>query len=123
VLRGGRCAPGEKFALERDVPPERARRIGAEICGHVTVGGYENLADEGGFVGAGAVCDLMGLRLDELDAGWVGRVLEREPRLDFKRQLCAAWRAESRSAPDGRARWLARYAMVPTLVRIAPLPG
>jgi hypothetical protein len=125
---GGECFAmfgaqhAEKFALDRNVAPERARRIGAEINGHLTVGGYENLADEGGFVGAGAVCDLLGLRLDELDAQWVSQVLERRPRLDFKRDLCEAWREECRSVPDGRAQWLARYAMVLTLVRIAPLP-
>ena len=124
----GHCFPvvgaerAERFALERDVSPHRGRRIGAEICGHVTVGGYENLADEGGFVGAGAVCDLMGLRLDELDPEWVSQVLKREPRPEFKGQLCAAWQQESRAVPDGRARWLARYAVLPTLVRIAPLP-
>jgi hypothetical protein len=112
----------EEFALARDVPAERARRIAAEISGHVTVGGYEDLASEGGFVGAGAVCDLLGLRLDELDPSWTSDVLLRHPRDGFKRELIAAWRAEGRAVPDGRVRWLTRYGMVPVLIRIAPLP-
>ncbi|GLZ56262.1 HD domain-containing protein [Actinomycetospora sp. NBRC 106378] len=112
----------EEFARARDAPPERARRIAAEISGHVTVGGYEDLRSEGGFAGAGAVCDLLGLRLDELAPEWVSDVLRTHPRDHFKRDLVAAWRAEGRAVPDGRVRWLTRYGMVPILIHIAPLP-
>jgi hypothetical protein len=132
-LQLGRPTPGrcfaavgaqraEEFALAHDAAPERARRIAAEISGHVTPGGYEDIEAEGGFVGAGAVCDLMGLRLDELDPDWVSDLLGRHPRAGFKRDLIAVWRAEGRAVPDGRVRWLTRYAMLPALVRIAPLP-
>ncbi|GAA1905522.1 phosphohydrolase [Williamsia serinedens] len=124
---GGRCfavAGGERaeaFAVAHDVSPERARRIGAEVSGHVTVGGYDDLSGEGGFVGAGAVLDLLGLRLDELRKDFVDAVLAQQPRDGFKRDIAATWKTESRAVPDGRAAWLRRYAMMLTLVRIAPM--
>ncbi len=110
----------ERFALDRDVDPVRAARIGAEISGHITVGALEDLASPGGFVSAGAFMDVSGSRIDELDPAWVQTVLERHPRLEFKRHLRAAWKAESRANPNGRSRWLSVYATFPLLVRIAP---
>lgn len=112
----------EELARSHGAGDDRARRIGAEISGHVTPGGYEDLTSEGGFVGAGATCDLMGLRLADLSAHWVDDVLELHPRTGFVKPFCQAWRAECRAMPDGRAQWLARYALMTTLVRLAPLP-
>ncbi|MGQ0466194.1 MAG: HD domain-containing protein [Sporichthyaceae bacterium] len=110
----------ERFALERDVAPERARRIAAEICGHITIGAADDIGSPGGFVLAGAAVDVMGDRLNRLDPAWVEAVLVRHPRLKFKRVFWDAWTAEGRAVPKGRSRWLVRYAGLPILARLAP---
>ncbi|MGQ0625897.1 MAG: HD domain-containing protein [Sporichthyaceae bacterium] len=113
----------ERFALERDVEPERARRIGAEISGHLNLGAGSNIAGEGGFVSAGALVDVLGLRMDELTRDYVAAVVARHPRHDLTRYGIPKFKAEGRTNRDGRAHWLNRYALVPTLWRIAPLKG
>lgn len=113
----------ERFALERDVAPERARRLGAEINGHLNLGQGRDMTSEGGFLSAGAMVDVFGLRLDELAPDWVDQVLARHPRHDFKRYGIAKFKAEGRTNRGSRSAWLNRYAMVPTLWRIAPFKG
>ncbi|HYZ08158.1 MAG TPA: hypothetical protein VE709_06100 [Pseudonocardiaceae bacterium] len=110
----------ERFALDRDVDPARARRIAAEITGHITLGAADDLASPGGFISAGALADVAGPRLDQLDPAWVAEILQRHPRLEFKRHLLACWKAEGKAVPHGRARWLTRWASFPMLVRLAP---
>ncbi len=113
----------EQFALDRDVEPERARRIAAEISGHLNLGQGRDMTSEGGFVSAGAMVDVFGLRLNELAPDWVDQVLVRHPRLEFKRTGIAAFKAEGRTNRDGRAAWLNRYALCIPLWRIAPFKG
>ena len=113
----------ERFALDREVDPERARRLGAEINGHLNLGQGRDMTSDGGFLSAGAMVDVFGLRLDELEPGWVDEVLARHPRHDFKRYGIAKFKAEGRTNRDSRSAWLNRYAMVPTLWRIAPFKG
>jgi hypothetical protein len=110
----------EQFCRERDVEPARAKRIAAEICGHITPGAATDLGSPGGFVSAGAFLDVAGGRMNELAPAWVDELLVRHPRLEFKRHVRAAWRAEGKAVPHGRAKWLTRWAMFPTLVRLAP---
>lgn len=110
----------EAFARERGESPARAGAIAAAIAGHITVGAADDLSDPGGFVSAGAIVDVAGVRMDELDPAWVKAVLERHPRLQFRRHLLAAFRAESRAVPAGRIRWCNRYAAFPLLIRAAP---
>lgn len=47
-------------------------------------------------------------------------VLRRHPRLEFKKHVRAAWKAECEAVPGGRANWLRVYATFPLLVRLAP---
>ncbi|HEY2834389.1 MAG TPA: hypothetical protein VGJ14_18350 [Sporichthyaceae bacterium] len=115
---GGQRA--ERFALDRDVQPARAARIGAEVAGHITAGAMEDLGSPGGFVSAGAFVDVSGGRIDELDPAWVDAVLVRHPRLEFKRVARAAWAAECKAVPNGRANWLRVWATFPLLVRMSP---
>lgn len=110
----------ERFALDRGADPGLAARIGAEIAGHITAGAMDDLASPGGFVSAGAFLDVAGARMDELDPAWVDAVLTRHPRLEWKRHMRAAWKAEGRAVPGGRARWLSVWAAFPLLVRLAP---
>ncbi|GAA1197123.1 hypothetical protein [Pseudonocardia alaniniphila] len=46
---------------------ERAGAIGVAIAAHITTGAAEDLADPGGLVSVGALLDLAGQRLDEVE--------------------------------------------------------
>jgi hypothetical protein len=110
----------QAFVRERGAPPERAEAIAAAIAGHITVGAAEEIANPDGFVSAGAIVDVAGVRMHELDPAWVRAVLDRHPRLGFRRRLLAAFKAESKAVPAGRIRWRNRYAAFPLLIRAAP---
>lgn len=110
----------ERFALDRGVEPARAAAIGAAIAGHITPGAADDLSDPAGFVSAGAFVDVAGVRLEETDPDWIADVLARHPRLEFKRHVRAAWAAEGKAMPAGRARWLTLYGAFPLLIRAAP---
>ena len=110
----------ERFALDREVDPRRAAAIGAAIAGHITPGAAEDLSDPAGFVSAGAFIDITGYRLDTIDPTWVDDLHARHPRHDLRRHLLAAWKAEQRALPSGRARWITRYGAFPLLLRAAP---
>ncbi|MGK8521107.1 phosphohydrolase [Nocardia asteroides] len=121
----GRCfavAGGERaaaLALDAGAPPERADAIGAAIAAHITPGVADDLSDPGGFVSAGASVDVLGTRLAELDRDWVAELLRRHPRLGFKRQVIAAFRAEAKAMPKGRIHWLNRAGFL-TMIRLSP---
>lgn len=118
AVTGGERA--ERFALDHGAAPDRATTIGAAVCGHITVGVTEDLSDPAGFVAAGANLDVTGARMAETDPAFIRGVLERHPRLEFKRHMRAAWAAEGRAMPTGRTRWLTTHAAFPTLIRLAP---
>lgn len=109
----------EAFALERDAAPEWAAAIGAAIAGHITVGAADNLRDPAGFVSAGALVDVAGVRMDELNPEWVDAVLQRHPRLGFRDHLLAAFTAEAAAMLAGRIQWCLWYAGFGPLVRHA----
>lgn len=117
VVGGERAA---QFVRDRGASEDRAQAVGAAIAAHITLGASENLSDPGGFVSAGAGTDVFGLRLSDLDAGWVDELLQRHPRLEFKRHMLKAWAGEGAAVPNGRAAWLTRYAAFPLLVKAAP---
>lgn len=118
AVTGGERA--ERFALAHGAAPERASTIGAAVAGHITVGATEDLTDPAGFVAAGANLDVTGMRMDETDPAFITTVLERHPRLEFKRHILEAWAAEGRAMPAGRARWLTTHGAFPLLIRAAP---
>lgn len=115
---GGQRA--ERFALDHGAPPTVAREIGAAVSGHLTPGVADDLSDLGGFVSAGALLDVTGFRVTEIDKLWVRDVLDRHPRLEFKRQLAIAIAEERRLVPNGRAAWLSRWARFQLLIKLAP---
>jgi hypothetical protein len=118
AVTGGERA--EQFALDRGTDPHRAAAIGAGVGGHITVGASTDLHDPAGFVSAGAFADLTGFGLQDADPGWVDRVHARHPRHNVRRHVLAALKAERRAVPNGRIRWLTRYASFPLLLRLAP---
>ncbi len=118
AVTGGERA--ERFALDHGAPAARAATIGAAVCGHITVGAAEDLSDPAGFVSAGANLDVTGARIAETDPAFIGAVLARHPRLQFKQHMRTAWAAEGRAVPAGRSRWLTTHAAFGLLIRAAP---
>ncbi len=69
---------------------------------------------------AGVSCDVSGRRYEELDAGFRDSVLERFPRLDFKRKFTALIAAEADRKPDCMAAtYMTEYGL-PQRVAAAP---
>ncbi|WP_354700891.1 hypothetical protein DSM112329_01183 [Paraconexibacter sp. AEG42_29] len=117
VVGGERAAA---FATAHGADAAQARHVGAAVGGHITMGANDDLRDPAGFVSAGAILDVAGVRMADTDPEWIDAVLARHPRLGFRRHLMAAWKAEAAAVPAGRARWLNRYAGFPLLIRLAP---
>jgi len=98
----------------------KARAIAEGICMHVTPGvGFER-GPIGPMLSAGALVDLAGVRLWDLDPAFARAAEQRHPRLAMKRHLAACWSAEARAVPGGRAAFIARYAAFSLFVRLAP---
>lgn len=122
----GRCfaltgaEQAEAFLLERGADPAFATRVGAEICGHITVGALEDVTSPGGFVSAGAFTDVAGSGLEVMPKSYVDDVLGRHPRLEWKKVVRSTWKAQAAAVPGGRQQWLSRWAMIRTLALIAP---
>lgn len=69
---------------------------------------------------AGVSCDVSGRRYEELDAGFRDAVLERFPRLDFKRKFTALIAAEAERKPDClAATYMTEYGL-PQRIAAAP---
>jgi hypothetical protein len=110
----------QRFLLDHGADTEAASRIAAAIAGHCTPGADEDLTELAGFVSAGALLDVAGVRYDELDPEWTAAVLDRHPRLALKSQLLPHWAGAAAAMPAGRAQWLTCYAGFPTLIKRAP---
>src|SRR3954469_8711504 len=72
---------------------------------------------------AGAGVDVVGLRSWQLPPDVLASVLEQHPRLGFKNEFAAAFRAEAARVPRGRAQFLRRYGAFDRAIRLAPFPG
>ena len=122
----GRCfaltgaEQAEQYLLGQGADPAFTHRVGAEICGHLTVGALEDVTSEGGFVSAGAFADVAGPGLEYMPKTFVDAVLERHPRHEFKKVVRSAWKGQTKAVPGGRQQWLARWASIRLLVLIAP---
>lgn len=71
---------------------------------------------------AGAAVDVIGLRSWELPPATIAAIVERHPRLGFKREFSAAFHAEATRVPQGRVQFLERYAAFDLAIRLAPFP-
>jgi HD domain len=69
---------------------------------------------------AGAGVDVMGLRSWKLPSDVLEGAVRERPRLGFKREFSAAFRAEAAAVPAGRARLLRRYGAFDLAIRFAP---
>lgn len=86
--------------------PQRAHELAAAIAEHLSFGISTDLSDPAGFVAAGILLDIFGIRLSELDPVWVQELLLLHPRTGFEHTVVAALRAESAAVPAGRTAWL-----------------
>jgi hypothetical protein len=72
---------------------------------------------------AGAGVDVAGLRSWQLPPDLLAAVVEQHPRLGFKREFAAAFRAEAVRVPRGRAQFLRRYGAFDLAIKLAPFRG
>ena len=72
---------------------------------------------------AGAGMDVVGLRSWQLPPDQIAEVLAEYPRLGFKREFAAAFRAEARQVPSGRGAFLTRYGAFSLAIKAAPFRG
>jgi hypothetical protein len=69
---------------------------------------------------AGAGLDVVGLRYWQLPPRVLASVVEQHPRLGFKGEFAAAFRAEAARVPRGRAQFLRRYGAFDLAIKFAP---
>jgi hypothetical protein len=110
------------LALGGEVGDARATsRTAAEaVCLHVTPGLDAARHAAGFLISAGATIDLLGLRLWDMEPGFVARVFDAYPRLGAKRHAAGRWRCEARAVPGGRAALLEHAALFSVFIRVAP---
>jgi hypothetical protein len=72
---------------------------------------------------AGAGLDVAGLRSWQLPPDLLAAVTAQHPRLGFKREFTAAFRAEAALVPRGRAAFLRRYGAFDLAIKAAPFRG
>jgi hypothetical protein len=93
------------------------------IAMHYTPGvGLESGA-EAYLLSAGAAVDVFGLRSNEIPDALRQSVIQKYPRLDFKREFAGLLRAEAKQVPRGRAWYLHHFAMSDLTIRLAPFGG
>jgi hypothetical protein len=69
---------------------------------------------------AGAGLDVVGLQSWRLPPGFLASVTSTYPRLGFKREITAAFRAEAAHVPAGRVAFLRRYGAFDLAIALAP---
>jgi len=72
---------------------------------------------------AGAGVDVVGLRSGTLPPQLLAHTVQQRPRLGFKREFRAAWRAEAAAVPGGRAQFLRRHGAFDLAIACAPFRG
>ena len=100
AVEGGMHA--RAWALEHGCEAERARRVANAISLHVNPRVSVREGAEEHLVGAGAAYDVIGARYRELAPPLVSAVIDRYPRLGFKREIDELTRAAARRHPRSR---------------------
>ncbi len=120
AVRGARTM--QDLARRAGVDEETARTLAEGIAHHITPGVGFELGPLAPLLQCGAMVDLTGLRLQDLQRDFVAQVVQRHPRGETKRHLTACWRAETEAFPEGRAAFAERAFRFSWLVRFAPYP-
>lgn len=110
----------EAIALSAGAGPVQAARLAEIIAGHITPGFGGGLEPMSELLASGALVDITGLRLWDCDPRLVRQLLQRYPRLNFKRVLRRHWRREAAAVPAGRAALIERVAWFSLVAQLAP---
>lgn len=119
AVRGGEIA--RAAAREAGASTEDAERLADAISRHITPGLDPARHPLPYLVAGGALVDVLGARLHRLDPAFVDDVLRTHPRGDFAAVVAAAWRAEARTVPAGRAAAIERATCLSVVARRAPV--
>jgi hypothetical protein len=114
------AALAREFADRHGVPADRREVVTNAIAMHHSPGVGLESGPEAHLMSAGAAVDVFGLRSNEIPDAVRRRVVEQFPRLGFKREFAALWRAEAKQVPRGRAWYLHRFAVTDLSTRMAP---
>lgn len=120
AVRGGRIA--RDTALAAGAPPDVAQALGDAVSRHATPGLNVSIHPLPAVLTAGALVDVLGKRLDDMDPVFVRELLAAHPRAGIAAALARAWTAEAKAVPAGRAALLRRTSCFTVAARLAPLP-
>lgn len=110
----------QRALLAEGAPPETAALVHEAIALHLEAATADDPRPEVAGVSIGAGVDVLGLRLSDLPARFVGQVLEAYPRLELKAMLTEAIARQVELKPQSRiARHVERYNFI-ALVAAAP---
>jgi HD domain-containing protein len=115
------AAMAREFADRHGVPVGSRELVVNAIAMHHTPGVGLESGPEAFLMSAGAAVDVFGARSNEIPDAVRKHVVEQFPRLDFKREFAAVWRAEAKQVPRGRAWYLHRFALTDLSIRMTPL--
>lgn len=118
AVRGGQLAVAT--ALQAGATPETANLLGDAVCRHATPGLDPNQHPVPYLVATGALVDIAGSRLEQMEPDFVRRLVAAHPREGFAAAIASAWRTETRCVRDGRAAVANRLGFS-AAARIAPL--
>lgn len=114
------AALAREFADRHGVPADSREVVTNAIAMHHSPGVGLDSGPEAYLMSAGAAVDVFGSRSNEIPDAVRRRVVEQFPRLGFKREFAAVWRAEAKQVPRGRAWYLHRFAVTDLSIRMAP---
>lgn len=114
------AAVAREFADRHGVPADSREVVTNAIAMHHSPGVGLESGPEAYLMSAGAAVDVFGSRSNEIPDAVRRRVVEQFPRLGFKREFAALWRAEAKQVPRGRAWYLHRFAVTDLSIRMAP---
>jgi hypothetical protein len=114
------AAVAREFADRHGLPADRQEVVTNAIAMHHTPGVGLESGPEAFLMSAGAAVDVFGARINEIPDAVRRRVVEQFPRVGFKREFAAVWRAEAKQVPRGRAWYLHRFALTDLSIRMTP---
>ena len=114
------AALAREFADRNGMPADSREVVTNAIAMHHTPGVELDAGPEAYLMSAGAAVDVFGLGSNEIPDAVRRSVVEQFPRLGFKREFAALWRAEAKQVPRGRAWFLHRFAVTDLSIRMAP---
>ena len=114
------AAVARDFADRHGVPAGSREVVANAIAMHHSPGVGLESGPEAFLMSAGAAVDVFGARSSQIPDAIRRQVVEQFPRLGFKREFAAVWRAEAKQVPRGRAWYLHRFALTDLSIRMAP---